>query len=88
MCDLEKVIRGLECCNTPNNHEDCPYNGAAHYNICTHQLLSDAISLLKAQEPQNMIVCNGELYCPKCWNKLKSYFHYCEECGQAVKWDE
>ena len=54
MAELEKVIRGLECCNSPNNHEDCPYNGEAHYNICTHKLLADAISLLKAQEARVM----------------------------------
>lgn len=50
MTKIEKVINGLECCNMPNNHDDCPYNGAAHYNICTHQLLTDSIALLKEQE--------------------------------------
>lgn len=50
MADREKVIKGLECCNMPNNHDDCPYNGAAHYNICTHRLLTDAIALLKEQK--------------------------------------
>jgi len=54
MADRENVIKGLECCNMPNNHDDCPYNGAAHYNICTHQLLTDAIALLKEQEPRVM----------------------------------
>lgn len=50
MTKLEKVIKGLECCNMPNNHDDCPYDGAAHYNICTHQLLTDSIALLKERQ--------------------------------------
>ena len=51
MTEREKVIKGLECCNAPNDHEHCPYDGEEHYNICTHKLLTDAIALLKAQEP-------------------------------------
>lgn len=66
MTKLEKVIKGLECCNMPNNHDDCPYNGAAHYNICTHQLLTDAIALLKEQEPRVLtleeVTGGGECY--------------------------
>lgn len=54
MTDREKVIKGLERCNAPNNHYDCPYNGAEHYNICTHRLLNDAIEALKAQQPRVM----------------------------------
>ena len=52
MNTIDKVLKGLECCNAPNNHSDCPYDGAAHYNICTHQLLGDAIALIKAQHEQ------------------------------------
>lgn len=60
MADREKVIKGLECCNNPNDHENCPYNGAPHYNICTHQLLTDAIELLKKQEPR--VLTTDELF--------------------------
>lgn len=49
MADLTKVIKGLECCNYPNDHENCPYNGAEHYNTCTHNLLNDAAELLEKQ---------------------------------------
>jgi len=61
MTKLDKVIKGLYCCNSPNNHEECPYNGAEHYNICTHQLLNDAIDLLIIRQ-QNTI-CTKER-CP------------------------
>ena len=46
MSDREKVLAGLICCNSPNDHENCPYNKESHYNICTHKLLKEAASLL------------------------------------------
>ncbi len=44
-----------------------------------------AEELLKKQEPKRMWLCNGELCCPQCGAICKSYYHYCDECGQAVK---
>lgn len=98
MPDREKVIRGLECCNAPNRHENCPYDGAAHYNICTHHLLSDAIALLQEQmdmepvpvivEPMNdstFIFC-GACRCMLAQNRPKSYY-FCPWCGKRVKWN-
>lgn len=55
----EQVIKGLECCNMPNNHDDCPYNGAAHYNICTHQLLTDALALIREQQEEIQRLCDA-----------------------------
>ena len=58
MTDLEKVIRGLECCHTGENVprcNECPY-------VCTNVLCrkndiyADAYVLLKAQEPRLMTV--------------------------------
>ena len=63
MAELDKVIKGLQCCNSPNNHEECPYNGAEHYNICTHKLLNDAIALLKAQEPPKNASISSAIEC-------------------------
>ena len=99
MTDREKVIKGLECCNAPNNHEECPYDGAEHYNICTHQLLNDAIKLLKAQEPVEPQHLHDKSRLPlKCGNcgafiiiiggfcgDYKAKF--CCECGTEVKWE-
>lgn len=73
MTDREKVIKGLECCNMPNNHDDCPYNGAAHYNTCTHQLLTDALALLKAQQPRVMTLEEiGNALKMPIWKETKS----------------
>jgi len=48
--DGEKVCKGLECCDRPNDHEHCPYDGEKHYNICTDKLLKDAIALIRQQQ--------------------------------------
>lgn len=52
MTKLEKVIKGLECCKSPNDHEHCPYNTGVHYNDCTYRLLSDTLELLKERSEQ------------------------------------
>lgn len=55
MTDREKVIRGLECCLTPNDHENCPYDGIGKtYSHCLKQLVTDALALLKGQEARVM----------------------------------
>lgn len=97
MTDREKVIKGLKCCNMPNNHDDCPYNMATHYNICTHQLLTDAIALLKDQEAvkpfiriHDANISNGtEHVCGYCNGSfLHQHVKFCPWCGKAVKWDD
>jgi len=51
-----------------------------------YSTLYDEIALFVT--PQKMWLCNGELCCPQCGAICKSYYHYCNECGQAVKWDK
>lgn len=47
MPDLEKVMRGLECCSVPGKRcEECPYAE------CTSALAKDALVLLKEQKKQ------------------------------------
>lgn len=60
MADREKVIKGLQCCKSPNDHEHCPYNTGVHYNVCTYRLLSDAVELLKKQEAR--VLATDELF--------------------------
>ncbi len=59
MNDLrEKVIKGFTCCDGAAVHlghcqEDCPYFGESERaDKCVEKLHSDALSLLKAQEPR------------------------------------
>ena len=94
MNDREKVIKGIECCNKPNNHDDCPYNEECHYNVCTHKLLADALALLKEQEAKPVIVTTNAYgtkfyHCPRCNRDLYVYPRqlYCSNCGQEVNWE-
>lgn len=60
----EKVIKGLECClpmTTRNGFADCkncPYDRKITFEggicECCHELMSDALELVKAQEPRLM----------------------------------
>ena len=90
---VKKVIQGLEHCGQPMKCDGCTYNVAM--GNCFMTLKSDAMELLKEQEP--LLVLNiirtfiGRAgNCPSCWRGLDSTIntHYCGECGQAVKWDE
>ena len=59
-----------------------------------HEMYTEAIALLKAQEPKLVhVTANinhrkiGE--CPTCckWINSGDYPNYCGHCGQAVKWE-
>lgn len=53
MPDLEKVIKGLECCDGVCDWETgCPYYDKLEPFDCEKQLREDALALLKEQEPQ------------------------------------
>jgi len=57
MPDREKVIKGLECCNTRSEEagcECCPYFSGLLSVRCVFELQRDALELLKAQEPRVM----------------------------------
>lgn len=96
MIDREKVIKGLKCCVKwmKENDEDacnsCPYH-SCDANSCIAMVNSEAIALLKEQEPKLVkIDADGDdVLCPSCGNRLFPYplQKYCEECGQAVRWE-
>ena len=55
MPDVEKVIKGLECCVAYDYKcNDCPYqdDGGAEDGCYSDELKADALALLKAQEPR------------------------------------
>jgi len=61
MMDLEKVIKGLECCVIHVNcatDGGCPYRSEVDAN-CLDTAIKDAIALLKAQEA--MVMAGAEL---------------------------
>ena len=92
----ERVIKGLECIVSSGNagmRDDCAncvYPGGGD---CLAPALQDALALLKAQEPQLVIVSRDYiegtvLRCPKCKEVVHKYNgNYCPHCGQAVKWE-
>ena len=97
MLDVEKVIKGLECCikHDPDDKMrcgECPYEGA-----CLNRLKVDALALLKAQEPVKPkmmeFVDEGltwEKYeiptCGVCGAMLGDAL-FCPMCGRPVKWE-
>lgn len=91
MIDIEKVIKGLECCAYKENCDECPYiRGNA---MCLSYKDKDALELLKKQEPKATIITHQNEYCkdgkcPSCGHEIETNMHpkYCGYCGQAVKW--
>lgn len=78
--DGEKVCKGLECCDAPNDHEHCPYDGERHYNICTDKLLKDALALIRQQQER---IAELEAVKPKkgYWTHPTSLDCCCSVCG-------
>lgn len=76
MTELEKVIKGLECCigsgieDTPGC-EDCPYNDMGDTCERIRPLYEDAIALLKAQEPVKPVVDIDTWKCGNCGHTLE-----------------
>ena len=91
MPDREKVIKGLECClHGPMQCKKCPYMSEIGETVpnCVKTMRTDAISLLKEQEPVTPIEREGFYYCGEC--KYAFTVHrqkYCSNCGKAVKWE-
>ena len=90
----EKVIKGLECCGAYDYKCNvCPYqdDGGAEDGCCSDELKTNALALLKAQEP--MLVVSKDTNeiigdCPRCGRYVIHWHNkYCSECGQAVKWE-
>ena len=54
MVDMEKVIKGLECCEDRIQCENCPYGKPRYIGIqgCTRELVHDALALLKEQDDE------------------------------------
>jgi hypothetical protein len=94
MRDREKVIKGLECCvNDLGECDFCPYDEGRGKLACGKNLYSDAIALLKAQEPVKPIPGLWDrdiqlFICGECGGEIGAggIAKYCFHCGRAVKW--
>ena len=69
MADIEKVIKGLECCLRESEHiydnpcADCPYSELG--GKCIDYKDRDALELLKVLQRNPVIVC------PNCGKRVK-----------------
>lgn len=102
MPDREKVIKGLECClawpkRGPERCAECPYAVSDHFVCFPDDLLADAISLIREQEPVKPY--RGDRWpkdaycCGHCAQALvdtgkNNRPKYCPQCGRKVKWDD
>lgn len=67
MTDIEKVIKGLECCRIDENGNrhincaDCPYytDDDKGQMWCSNEINNDAIELLKGQEEREKAICKA-----------------------------
>lgn len=99
MPDREKVDKGLACCqySSKSHCDGCPYvyDGLCGINYCTADLTSDALAMLKEQEPvrAGKKIKAGDVVldfyqCGHCKNAIRKPWRYCPFCGKAVKWDD
>ena len=88
MDDREKVLDVDDyCLRTPKtcDRDACPYYDFG--DECLGKWLSDALKVLKAQEPIKPIkhLSTGQI-CGSCKKVLLRKYKYCPACGKAVKW--
>ena len=99
MPDRGKVISGMAHCGCRPIGNDivsegmcngCPYCGDLY---CGHNLMADALALLRAQEPVEpkkymSRVNRTEYLCGACDSGILFGDEFCRHCGRKVKWDD
>lgn len=72
MADLDKVLKGLECCDKkyPRNAwcKYCPYEPDCLYDSTCDLLIHDALKLLKSQQE---LIAQYESKCQTCKSRLE-----------------
>ena len=94
MPNVEKVVRGLECCTNiaiKCDDKDCPY----WYNDdCVSDLDKDALELLRmqveAKTPTEIRLMHDEYigHCPSCGRVVHFAQRYCHNCTRLLNWSE
>jgi len=82
--DIEKVIKGLECCTRLGCHHGCEYKSNGYSAMtCRQELEKDALALLKEQENDihhmRLIIDEFEK------EKQRNPVIVCPHCGKRVK---
>ena len=92
MPNKEKVIKGLEHCESHLSKAclDCPYS---KYNSrCLEAIKADVLSLLREQEPVKpkeymSRVNRTEYLCGACDSGILYGDKFCRHCGREAKWE-
>lgn len=88
MYDLEKVIKGLECCSAMNGEQcgGCPYAAECEEGMIgavwagLAHLCADALALLKAQEAVKPFVTgNGRTF-----EEVETWWYECGNCNKPI----
>ena len=89
MADRETVIYDIErcICHVPDACKDCSKYGGNNAIRCMEELLADALSLLKAQEPIKPKRDSTGIICGECGKWIYKSDKFCSNCGRAVKWE-
>lgn len=85
MADLEKVIKGLSCCDDTSRAtlrcDECPYNDGIRTCSSIERLHADALELLRGVKPEFR---QGVPSCGKCGRVLANHYVNCPWCGYEV----
>lgn len=54
-------------------------------SFCARFLCEDAVQKQIKKKP---VLIDGRMQCPSCKSNNGSLHHYCNNCGQAIDWDE
>lgn len=77
--DLIQVRQSL--CNGNTEHDAVYVDDISALNI--------AVAAIRRQIPMMVIPYNiFQRYCGQCGTIVKSYYKYCDECGQALDWSD
>lgn len=101
MTELDRVIYDIErcTCHVPDACRDCSKFRGVYTPDCMEQLLTDALKLLKEQEPVEPSIDVDTYVCPNCGHRLEHQgmlgdnvifderYNFCPACGKAVKWN-
>ena len=85
MADIEKVIKGLECCTKLGCHHGCEYKSNGYSGMtCRQELEKDALELLKEKEAHWIKKSCDALYCSNCDAPSINKQQYCYRCGSRM----
>ena len=79
MADINKTIKALTEWIEDPNAMNAEIDGS---------LVSDALELLKEQQPKKPVYDCPLIRCPRCKNSINVIQKYCDECGQAIDWSK